>query len=113
MNQTLKHLEEVQNGRKSFWNEMKNDLIRQYTCLRLTHQHLQATLPTVSDVITTSDVILISVIQKKADSEIASSLDEYFQLNMNLKRNLRMSKRILKIINKNFHKKILFVFGVG
>lgn len=40
-------------------------------------------------------------------------IDEYFNKNMNIQRNKKILNRILKIIDDNKNKQIVFVFGVG
>ena len=40
-------------------------------------------------------------------------IDEYFNKNMNIQRNKKILNRLLKIIDDNKNKQIVFVFGVG
>lgn len=47
------------------------------------------------------------------DWELAEDIDEYFRSELIVKRNKRMSQRVLNLLNSHPHQSFFFAFGAG
>lgn len=45
--------------------------------------------------------------------EIAKNIENYFRIEILLKRNKRMAQRVIELLNSNFTESFFFVFGAG